>query len=150
MTGSYPPSARTSPSRNAGRISYDRAAVHAVLDEALVCHVGFVVDGQPVALPQLHARVDDKLYLHGSTGARGLRAASDGGLDVCVTATLTDGLVLGLAPPFTTRSTTGPSSRTAPRYSSPKRPKRQRPSPRWSKPSRPAAQPVHEPQAPRS
>lgn len=94
MTGSYPPSARTSPSRNPGRISYDRAAVHAVLDEALVCHGGFVVDGQPVVLPQLHARVDDTLYLHGSTGARGLRAASDGGLDVCVTATLTDGLVL--------------------------------------------------------
>lgn len=94
MTGSYPPSARTSPSRNAGRVSYDRAAVHAVLDEALVCHVGFVVDGQPVVLPQLHARVDDTLYLHGSTGARGLRAAADGGLNVCVTATLTDGLVL--------------------------------------------------------
>lgn len=92
MTGSYPPSARTSPSRNAGRISYDRAAVRAVLDEALVCHVGFVVDGQPLVL--LHARVDDTLYLHGSTGARGLRAASDRGLDVCVTATLTDGLVL--------------------------------------------------------
>ncbi len=88
MTSSYTPSVRTSPSRNAGRVSYDRAAVHAVLDEALVCHVGFVVDGQPVVLPQLHARVDETLYLHGSTGARGLRAASDGGLDVCVTATL--------------------------------------------------------------
>ena len=93
MTGSYPPSVRTSPSRNSGRVSYDRAAVHAVLDEALVCHVGFVVDGQPVVLPQLHARVEDTLYLHGSTGARGLRAASDGGLDVCVTVTLTDGVV---------------------------------------------------------
>jgi hypothetical protein len=55
MTSSYTPSVRTSPSRNAGRVSYDRAAVHAVLDEALVCHVGFVVDGQPVVLPQLHA-----------------------------------------------------------------------------------------------
>lgn len=94
MTGSYAPTARTSPARNAGRVSYDRAAVHAVLDEALVCHVGFVVDGQPVVLPQLHARVEDTLYLHGSTGARGLRAAADGGVDVCVTATLTDGLVL--------------------------------------------------------
>ena len=94
MTECSPRSARTSPTRNAGRVSYDRAAVHAVLDEALVCHVGFVVDGQPVVLPQLHARVDDTLYLHGSTGARGLRAAADGGLEVCVTATLTDGLVL--------------------------------------------------------
>ncbi len=94
MTGSYAPSARTSPSRHAGRVSYDRAAVHAVLDEALVCHVGFVVDGLPVVLPHLHARVGDTLYLHGSTGARALRAAGDGGLDVCVTVTLTDGLVL--------------------------------------------------------
>jgi len=94
MTGRYLPSARTSPSRNAGRVSYDRTAVHAVLDEALVCHVGFVVEGRPVVLPQLHARVDDTLYLHGSTGARGLRSAGDGGLNVCVTATLTDGLVL--------------------------------------------------------
>lgn len=94
MTSSYAPSVRTAPTRNAGRVSYDRGAVHAVLDEALVCHVGFVVDGRPVVLPQLHARVGDTLYLHGSTGARGLRAAQDGGLDVCVTATLTDGLVL--------------------------------------------------------
>ena len=94
MTSSYPATARTSPSRNPGRVSYDRAAVHAVLDEALVCHVGFVVDGRPVVLPQLHARVNDALYLHGSTGARALRVALDGGLDVCVTATLTDGLVL--------------------------------------------------------
>ena len=93
MTGSYPPTSRTSPTRNPGRVSYDRAAVHAVLDEALVCHVGFVVDGRPVVLPHLHARVADALYLHGSTGARALGAAR-GGLDVCVTATLTDGLVL--------------------------------------------------------
>lgn len=97
VTGSYVPGARTSPSRNAARVAYDRAAVHAVLDEALVCHVGFVVDGLPVVLPQLHARVDDTLYLHGSTGARALRAAADDGLDVCVTVTLTDGLVLARA-----------------------------------------------------
>ncbi len=75
-------------------MSYDRAAVHAVLDEALVCHVGFVVEGRPVVLPQLHVRVGEALYLHGSTGARALRTAADGGLDVCVTVTLTDGLVL--------------------------------------------------------
>lgn len=94
MTASYPSGPLTSPTRNADRVSYDRAAVHAVLDEALVCHVGFVVDGRPVVLPQLHARVDDTLYLHGSTGARALRTARERGLDVCVTATLTDGLVL--------------------------------------------------------
>jgi nitroimidazol reductase NimA-like FMN-containing flavoprotein (pyridoxamine 5'-phosphate oxidase superfamily) len=75
-------------------VSYDRPTVHAVLDEAVVCHVGFVVDGRPVVLPQLHARVGDRLYLHGSTGARALRTARGGGLDVCVTVTLVDGLVL--------------------------------------------------------
>ncbi|MFW3171456.1 pyridoxamine 5'-phosphate oxidase family protein [Geodermatophilus sp. CPCC 206100] len=90
----YAPSPRTAPTRSRERVSYDRAAVHAVLDEAVVCHVGFVVDGRPVVLPQLHARVDETLYLHGSTGARALLAARDGGLDVCVTVTLVDGLVL--------------------------------------------------------
>jgi nitroimidazol reductase NimA-like FMN-containing flavoprotein (pyridoxamine 5'-phosphate oxidase superfamily) len=94
MADSYSVTARTAPTRKPDRVHYDRAAVHAVLDEALVCHVGYVVDGRPVVLPQLHARVDDRLYLHGSTGARALRTARAGGLDVCVTATLTDGLVL--------------------------------------------------------
>ncbi len=82
------------PSRSPGQVGYDRETAHAVLDEALVCHVGFVVDGRPVVLPQLHARVDDVLYLHGSTGARSMRAATGRGLDVCVTVTLVDGLVL--------------------------------------------------------
>jgi nitroimidazol reductase NimA-like FMN-containing flavoprotein (pyridoxamine 5'-phosphate oxidase superfamily) len=90
----YPASPRTEPTRRRERVGRDRAAVHAVLDEAVVCHVGFVVDGRPVVLPQLHARIGDRLYLHGSTGARGLRLATDGGLDVCVTVTLVDGLVL--------------------------------------------------------
>jgi nitroimidazol reductase NimA-like FMN-containing flavoprotein (pyridoxamine 5'-phosphate oxidase superfamily) len=90
----YPASPRTVPTRIRERVSYDRDTVHAVLDEAVVCHVGFVVDGRPVVLPQLHARIDDRLYLHGSTGARGLRLAAGGGLDVCVTVTLVDGLVL--------------------------------------------------------
>jgi uncharacterized protein len=90
----YAASPRTAPTRLRERVSYDRATVHAVLDEALVCHVGFVVDGRPVVLPQLHARVGDTLYLHGSTGARALGSARDGGLDVCVTVTLVDGLVL--------------------------------------------------------
>jgi len=88
VSGSYLLAAQTTPTRNAARVSYDRAAVHAVLDQALVCHVGFVVDGEPVVLPQLHARVDYQLYMHGSTGARALHAAR-----VYVTVTLTDGLV---------------------------------------------------------
>ncbi len=94
MSDTYPQTGRTTPARKSERFSYDRAAVHAVLDEAVVCHVGFVVDGRPVVLPQLHARVGDVLYLHGSTGARAPQRAQDGGLEVCVTVTLTDGLVL--------------------------------------------------------
>jgi nitroimidazol reductase NimA-like FMN-containing flavoprotein (pyridoxamine 5'-phosphate oxidase superfamily) len=86
--------ARTTPSRNRDRVAYDRERVHAVLDEATVCHVGFVVDGRPVVLPQLHVRVGEVLYLHGSTGARALRMAEGEGLAVCVTVTLLDGLVL--------------------------------------------------------
>jgi nitroimidazol reductase NimA-like FMN-containing flavoprotein (pyridoxamine 5'-phosphate oxidase superfamily) len=94
MSGDYSISAETQPARRKERVSYDRDAVHAVLDEALVCHVGFVVDGKPVVLPQLYARVDEQLYLHGSSGARALHAARRGGLPVCVTVTLVDGLVL--------------------------------------------------------
>jgi len=94
VTHSYPQTPLTSPTRLAQRVSYDQQTVHAVLDEALVCHVGFVVEGLPVVLPHLHARVDQVLYLHGSTGARAMQAARGGGLDVCVTVTLLDALVL--------------------------------------------------------
>jgi len=93
----YGATARTSPTRATQRVTYDREVVHRVLDEALVSHVGFVVDGRPVVLPQLHVRVDEVLYLHGSTGARALLAAREGGLPVCVTVTLLDGLVLARA-----------------------------------------------------
>ena len=55
---SYTPSPQTTPTRHKERVSYDRAAVHAVIDEAFLCHVGFVVDGMPVVLPQLHAHLD--------------------------------------------------------------------------------------------
>jgi uncharacterized protein len=76
------------------RGAYDRATVHAILDEGFVCHVGFVVDGQPYVIPTGYARVGETLYLHGSTGSRlGLRP----GMDVCVTVTLVDGLVLARA-----------------------------------------------------
>ncbi len=51
--------------------------MHAVLDEVLICHVGFVADGEPVVLPQLHARVGDRLYLHGSTGARAYKPRAE-------------------------------------------------------------------------
>jgi nitroimidazol reductase NimA-like FMN-containing flavoprotein (pyridoxamine 5'-phosphate oxidase superfamily) len=93
-TDSYTPTARTTPTRARERVAYDRDAVHAALDEAVLCHVGFVVDGEPVVLPQLHVRVGETLYLHGSTGARAMRESLAEGLDVCVTVTHLDGLVL--------------------------------------------------------
>ena len=72
---------------------YDRETIDAILDEALVCHLGFAVDGQPYVIPTLHARVGDLLYIHGSAASRMLRhAASDA--RICVTVTLLDGLVL--------------------------------------------------------
>ncbi|MET7706704.1 bifunctional pyridoxamine 5'-phosphate oxidase family protein/GNAT family N-acetyltransferase [Micromonospora sp. NPDC005413] len=89
----YPPTARTTPNRSRDRMSYDRAAAHAVLDEAYDCALGFTVDGQPRVLPTLHVRIGDTLYLHGSTGSRPLLAARGDGLPVCVAVTLLDGLV---------------------------------------------------------
>ncbi|GAA3384436.1 bifunctional pyridoxamine 5'-phosphate oxidase family protein/GNAT family N-acetyltransferase [Cryptosporangium minutisporangium] len=86
------PSARTVPTRYADRARYDRETIAAILDEALVAHLGIVVDGAPRVIPTLHARVGDTLYLHGSTGSRPLREADDG-VPVCVTVTLLDGLV---------------------------------------------------------
>ena len=72
---------------------YDRETIDAILDEALVCHLGFAVDTQPYVIPTLHARVGDLLYVHGSAASRMLRhAASDA--RICVTVTLLDGLVL--------------------------------------------------------
>jgi uncharacterized protein len=72
---------------------YDRERIDAILDEALVCHLGFAVDGQPYVIPTLHARVGDRLYVHGSAASRMLRhAAADA--RICVTVTLLDGLVL--------------------------------------------------------
>lgn len=91
---SYPPVPRSTPTRLRERASYDDAAIHAVLDEALICHVGFVVDGEPAVLPTIHARVGDALFLHGSTGAHLVRSVPPEGLPVCVTVTLLDGLVL--------------------------------------------------------
>lgn len=86
---------RTTPTRAVQRASYDRESVHAVLDEGTVCHLGFVRDGAPVVLPTLYARIGERLYVHGSTGSRPLRAAGGRtGLAVCLTVTLVDGLVL--------------------------------------------------------
>jgi uncharacterized protein len=85
---------RTTANRDRGRVAYDRAAAHAILDEAYHCAIGFVVDGEPRVLPTLHVRVGDTLYLHGSTGSRPLLAArGPAGLPVSVAVTLLDGIV---------------------------------------------------------
>ncbi|MDT4989421.1 MAG: uncharacterized protein QOI74_3515 [Micromonosporaceae bacterium] len=90
----YPPTPRTTPLRLDARATYDAARVHAILDEAISCHLGFVVDGEPRVLPTLHVRIGTTLYVHGSTGSRPMLAARGGGLAVCVAVTLLDGLVL--------------------------------------------------------
>jgi nitroimidazol reductase NimA-like FMN-containing flavoprotein (pyridoxamine 5'-phosphate oxidase superfamily) len=84
---------RTRVRRRSSRGSYDPAVVHAILDEALVSHVGFVVEGQPYVIPTIHARIGDRLYFHGAVANRTLSALRDG-LPTCVTATLVDGIVL--------------------------------------------------------
>jgi nitroimidazol reductase NimA-like FMN-containing flavoprotein (pyridoxamine 5'-phosphate oxidase superfamily) len=93
MTGHFERTPRTTATRLRERISYDRATAHAILDEAYHCHLSFVVDGEPRTLPTLHVRIDDVLYLHGSTGSRPLLGARAGGLRVCVAVTHLDGIV---------------------------------------------------------
>ncbi|HKV24578.1 MAG TPA: pyridoxamine 5'-phosphate oxidase family protein [Candidatus Acidoferrum sp.] len=84
---------RTRVVREPQRGVYDRETIYAILDEAKVCHVGFVVDGQPFVIPTLYARVGDAIYFHGSAASRMLRALGEG-MRVCVTVTLMDGFVL--------------------------------------------------------
>ncbi|ROQ63011.1 hypothetical protein EDD93_5745 [Streptomyces sp. 840.1] len=92
----YEPTGRTVPTRSRERAAYDREQIHSILDEAYVCHLGFVRDGAPVVLPTLFGRIGERLYVHGSTGSRPLRTAggSSDGLAVCLTVTHVDGLVL--------------------------------------------------------
>ena len=84
---------RTKVKRLPNRGAYDRETIYAILDEAFICHVGFVVNDQPYVIPTGYARVGDDLYIHGSSASRMLRSLSEG-VDVCVTVTLVDGLVL--------------------------------------------------------
>jgi len=84
---------RTTLRRLPARGSYDRDLVYSILDEGLICHVGFAVEGRPFVIPTGYARDADKLYIHGSQASRMLRTLKDG-IDVCVTVTLLDGLVL--------------------------------------------------------
>jgi nitroimidazol reductase NimA-like FMN-containing flavoprotein (pyridoxamine 5'-phosphate oxidase superfamily)/GNAT superfamily N-acetyltransferase len=87
------PTPLTELQRHPERGSYDRATLHAIVDEALICHVGIAVDEQPFVLPMMHARIEDDLYLHGSPRSRLLRALA-AGHRAAVTFTLLDGLVL--------------------------------------------------------
>jgi len=84
---------RTRVKREPKRGRYDRATIDAILDEAVVSHIGFLHDGHPFVIPTLHARVGDAVYIHGSAASRMLREL-DAGVPVCLTATLFDGLVL--------------------------------------------------------
>ena len=87
------PSSRTRVKRVHERAVYDRARIDEILDAALICHLGFERDGQPYVIPTLHARLGDRLYVHGSAASRTLRALAEG-IPACVTVTLLDGIVL--------------------------------------------------------
>ncbi|MDQ2936725.1 MAG: pyridoxamine 5'-phosphate oxidase family protein [Acidobacteriota bacterium] len=89
----FTPTERTTLKRLPKRGVYDRELVYGILDEGFICHVGFVVDRQPIVIPTGYARVDDRLYIHGSQVSRMLRTLAQG-VDVSVAITLIDGLVL--------------------------------------------------------
>jgi hypothetical protein len=93
LMDSFEPTDRTTLKRLPQRASYDREVVYRILDEGFICHVGFAVEGQPFVIPTAYGRVGDKLYIHGSAASRTLRGLG-GGIPVCVTVTLVDGLVL--------------------------------------------------------
>jgi nitroimidazol reductase NimA-like FMN-containing flavoprotein (pyridoxamine 5'-phosphate oxidase superfamily) len=96
MSETHAPTARTRVVREAHRGVYERAAAYEILDEGFICHVGFVVDGQPFVIPTAYGRTGDNLYIHGSAASRMLRNL-DKGIAVCITVTLLDGLVLARA-----------------------------------------------------
>jgi len=88
------PSERTTAKRLPDRASYDAGTIHAILDEGFVCHVGIVEEGYPVVIPTAYARDGDSVLIHGSPASRTLRNAKSEGVEVCLTVTLVDGLVI--------------------------------------------------------
>jgi uncharacterized protein len=90
----FPTTARTAVRRLPKRGVYDKDVLYSILDEGFICHVGFVVDAQPFVIPTGYARVNDLLYIHGSAASRMIKTAATEGVDLCVTVTLLDGLVL--------------------------------------------------------
>ncbi|HXL22375.1 MAG TPA: pyridoxamine 5'-phosphate oxidase family protein [Candidatus Dormibacteraeota bacterium] len=93
MSESLQPTDRTRVVREPHRGAYDRETICAILDEGLVCHIGFSVEGQAYVIPTMFARIEDAVYFHGSAASRMLRNLG-AGIPVCLTVTLTDGLVL--------------------------------------------------------
>lgn len=93
MDGQITPTNRTKLKRLPKRGNFNRETINKILDEAFVCHVGFAVDGKPFVIPTGYARIGDDLIIHGSAASRMMRDLS-AGIDVCVTVTLIDGLVL--------------------------------------------------------
>jgi nitroimidazol reductase NimA-like FMN-containing flavoprotein (pyridoxamine 5'-phosphate oxidase superfamily) len=89
----YTASSRTKVRRLPKRASYDKLAVHAILDQGFICHVGFAVEAQPYVIPTVYARADDTIYVHGSAVSRMLRTLTQQ-VPVCITVTLLDALVL--------------------------------------------------------
>jgi nitroimidazol reductase NimA-like FMN-containing flavoprotein (pyridoxamine 5'-phosphate oxidase superfamily) len=87
------PSDRATIKRLAKRAVYDRATIHCILDEGMVCHVGFTVDGQPFVIPTIYVRIGETICVHGSPASRMLKTLA-GGIPACITVTLVDGLVL--------------------------------------------------------
>jgi nitroimidazol reductase NimA-like FMN-containing flavoprotein (pyridoxamine 5'-phosphate oxidase superfamily) len=87
------PTERTTVRRLPKRGVYDRQVIHAILDDAFVCHVAFAVEGQPLVIPTIHVRVGETLYVHGSPASRMLKTLAQG-VEVCVAVTIVDGLVL--------------------------------------------------------
>ncbi len=92
MSKSLAPTERTRVRRLPQRAAYDRATIDAILDEALICHVGLAVDSQPFVIPTIHVRCGDELYIHGSAASRMLEQGGSGAR-LCVTVTLVDGIV---------------------------------------------------------
>jgi uncharacterized protein len=88
----FPPTQRTRVTRKPDRGSYDRELIYRILDDAFVCHVAFIADGQPFVVPTNYVRVGDKLFLHGSTASRLMRTLASGA-PFCLSVTLLDGIV---------------------------------------------------------
>ncbi len=93
MPDSFTPSDRSRVKRMHERAAYDQKSVHAVVDAGLLCHVGYVIDGQPYVTPTFHWREGDKVYWHGSSASRMVRVTKEG-IPVCLTVTHLDGLVM--------------------------------------------------------